>query len=80
MVGFVGYVNALVIQNGLLQKIPYEIFTHEIISEQTARIVAQIAGEREGDQQKRTDLEEKLRLVKESLDVLDGYQDQQMES
>lgn len=70
---FIGYVNALVIQNGLLRKLPFEIFTQEIISKQDAKTIAEIAGEKESDSKRRFELEEKLRILKEALAVFEEY-------
>jgi hypothetical protein len=51
------YVNALVVQSSLLEKLPYEIFTHDIISEQHADTISSIAGEKEHEIKKRTECE-----------------------
>ncbi|SPJ70412.1 uncharacterized protein FTOL_00140 [Fusarium torulosum] len=73
LISFISYANALVIHNALLNQIPYVIFTHSIVSEQTAKTIAQIAGEKETDAKKRLDYEKKLRILKEAQSTLEGY-------
>ncbi|KAL6353803.1 hypothetical protein LRP88_12796 [Fusarium phalaenopsidis] len=71
---FVLYVNALVIQSGLLEKLPYEIFTHDIISEQDADTISNIAGEKEHEIKKRTECEKKLAILTKALTCLEDFQ------
>jgi hypothetical protein len=70
---FVTYVNALVVQTGLLSKLPFAIFTPGTVSEHDAGVIAQIAGEKEGDSKERLDCEEKIRNLKEALRVFEEY-------
>ncbi|KAF6835520.1 hypothetical protein CMUS01_05744 [Colletotrichum musicola] len=67
LVTFVSYVNALVIQNGLLERLLYENFTHEIVSAQKAEIISEIVGEKENDVQKRARCEEELAILENAL-------------
>ncbi|RSL88997.1 hypothetical protein CEP52_015029 [Fusarium oligoseptatum] len=71
---FVPYVNALVVQNGLLEKLPYEIFTYEIISEQDADTISSIAGEKEDEIKKRTECEDKLAILRKAVACLEDFQ------
>ncbi|RSL42170.1 hypothetical protein CEP54_015578 [Fusarium duplospermum] len=71
---FVSYVNALVVQNSLLQKLPYEIFTYEIVSEQDADTVSSIAGEKEHDTKKRTECEQKLAILTKAVACFEDFQ------
>ncbi|WAO91810.1 Hypothetical protein NCS54_00929300 [Fusarium falciforme] len=71
---FVLYVNALVIQSGLLEKLPYEIFTHDIISEQDADTISKIAGEKEHEIKERTECEKKLAILTKALCCLEDFQ------
>ncbi|EXM13783.1 hypothetical protein FoTM2_014749 [Fusarium oxysporum f. sp. vasinfectum] len=73
LISFISYVNALVIHNGLLDRVPYEIFSHNIVSEQTAKTIADIAGEKKKDARKRLDCENKLGILKEALYTLEGF-------
>ncbi|KAF9760844.1 hypothetical protein IL306_004096 [Fusarium sp. DS 682] len=70
---FISYVNALVIHNGLLNRVPYEIFSHNIVSEQTAKTIVDIAGGKKKDARQRLDYEKKLGILKEALHTLKGF-------
>jgi hypothetical protein len=52
---------------------PYVIFTHSIVSKQTATTIAQIAGEKETDAKKRLDYKKKLGILKEAQNALEGF-------
>ncbi|KAK0625863.1 P-loop containing nucleoside triphosphate hydrolase protein [Immersiella caudata] len=71
LVSFVGYVNALVVESGILRELPTAIFTPVIVMLQDDDVITSIAGEREGDAKRRErdqrDLEE-LCLVMETLE------------
>ncbi|KAJ4259741.1 hypothetical protein NW762_007672 [Fusarium torreyae] len=73
LISFIAYVNALVIHNGLLEKVPDEIFTHMIVSEQSAKTVSYIAGEKEEDTKKRSDCEKKLAILRKALVALEDF-------
>ncbi|KAG9506320.1 hypothetical protein J7337_003303 [Fusarium musae] len=73
LVSFIAYVNALVIHNGLLEKVPHEIFTHTIVSEQSAKTISYIAGEKEKDTKKRLDCERKLGILQKALVALENF-------
>ncbi|KAF4438420.1 interferon-induced GTP-binding protein Mx [Fusarium austroafricanum] len=75
LISFISYVNALVIHNGLLDRVPSEIFSHNIVSEQTAKTIAGIAGEKSKDAKMRLDCEKKLGILKEALNVLESFRD-----
>ncbi|KAK5999096.1 Interferon-induced GTP-binding Mx1-like protein [Cladobotryum mycophilum] len=70
---FSGYVSALVIQNGLLKKVPFEIFTSHIVAQQDGETIAKIAGEKQDDAQIRADCEARMRILKKALDVFEEY-------
>ncbi|KAF4998582.1 hypothetical protein FDECE_11746 [Fusarium decemcellulare] len=74
LVAFITYVNALVVQNGLLVKLPYEIFTHSIISEQKADTISKIAGEKESDVKERSECEKKLMILRNALVCFEDFQ------
>lgn len=63
----------MVIHNGLLDRVPYEIFSHNIVSEQTAKTIADIAGEKKKDARQRLDCEKKLQILKQSLHILETF-------
>ncbi|RMJ17705.1 hypothetical protein CDV36_002596 [Fusarium kuroshium] len=71
---FVPYVNALVVQNGLLEKLPYEVFTYEIISQQDADTISRIAGEKEDEIKKRSACEERLAILTKAVACLKDFQ------
>ncbi|SCO76705.1 uncharacterized protein FRV6_00917 [Fusarium oxysporum] len=73
LISFIAYVNALVIHNGLLEKVPHEIFTHTIVSEQSAKTISYIAGEKEKDTKKRLDCERKLGILQKALVALENF-------
>ncbi|KAM0080017.1 hypothetical protein ACKRZS_007834 [Fusarium odoratissimum] len=73
LISFISYVNAMVIHNGLLDRVPYEIFSHNIVSEQTAKTIADIAGEKKKDARQRLDCEKKLQILKQSLHILETF-------
>ncbi|KAK2751844.1 dynamin family protein [Colletotrichum kahawae] len=74
LVSFVSYVNAMVVHNGLLEKLPYEIFTPDIVSTQTSEIVSKIAGEKEDDVRRRAELAEKLSVFEDALRSFEDFQ------
>ncbi|KAM5349937.1 hypothetical protein ACJ41O_006442 [Fusarium nematophilum] len=76
LVSFATYVNALVIHNGLLEKIPYEILTYEIVSQQDAKTISDIAGEKEHDSQRRSDCEKKLGVLTNALAAFEEFRNQ----
>ncbi|KAK4442178.1 P-loop containing nucleoside triphosphate hydrolase protein [Podospora aff. communis PSN243] len=71
LVSFVGYINALVVESGILRELPTVIFTPIIVMLQNDDMINSIAGEKEGDAKRRErdqrDLEE-LRAVMETLE------------
>ncbi|KAH7176188.1 P-loop containing nucleoside triphosphate hydrolase protein [Dactylonectria macrodidyma] len=73
LMSFVAYVNALVIQDGLLQRLPYEIFTNDIVSRQEVETIFKIAGEKEDTAKKRLECEKKLAILKKALTVFKDY-------
>ncbi|KAF5229003.1 hypothetical protein FAUST_10692 [Fusarium austroamericanum] len=75
LISFIAYVNALVIHNGLLERIPHEIFTHIIISNQSAKTISYIAGEKANDMRKRSDCERKLEILQKALATLEDFRD-----
>lgn len=74
LVSFVSYVNAMVVHNGLLEKLPYEIFTPDIVSTQTSEVVSKIAGEKEDDVKRRAELAEKLSVFEDALRSFEDFQ------
>ncbi|KAJ0382702.1 hypothetical protein COL922a_012000 [Colletotrichum nupharicola] len=74
LVSFVSHVNAMVVHNGLLEKLPYEIFTPDIVSSQTSEIVSKIAGEKEDDAKRREELNEKLSVFEDALRSFEDFQ------
>ncbi|KAK1451079.1 hypothetical protein CCUS01_11257 [Colletotrichum cuscutae] len=74
LVSFVSSVNAMVIHNGLLEKLPYEIFTPDIVSIQTSETVSKIAGEKEDDAKRRTKLAETLLVFESALRSFEDFQ------
>lgn len=70
---FVSYVSGLVVQNGLLKKVPFELFTHEIVSEQNTQTIANIAGEKEEDNRKQTEYANRRQILQNALAVFEEY-------
>ncbi|UPK92502.1 hypothetical protein LCI18_003437 [Fusarium solani-melongenae] len=61
-------------KSGLLEKLPYEIFTHDVISEQDADTISKIAGEKEHEIKKRTECEKRLAILMKALTSLEDFQ------
>ena len=70
VLSYLSHVNAIVVQNGLLRKLPQEVFSHTIVAELKADVVARVAGPRQSDSDKRAALEGRKKLLSEALDSL----------
>jgi len=73
MVSFVGYVNSLVVENGIMQELPNAILTQQLIMCEGAETIEKIAGEREADVKKRERDEQDLQDLNGVLKILEGY-------
>lgn len=68
-----GYVNALVVESGILRELPRVIFTPEIIIELEEDLVNDIAGEKEADVKRRERDERNLEELREVMTTLQGH-------
>ncbi|KIW98765.1 uncharacterized protein Z519_00428 [Cladophialophora bantiana CBS 173.52] len=73
MLSFVGYFNSLVVETGILQKLPKALLTTELIISEDAETIEKIAGEREADAEKRQRVECELKILNDVLKTLKGY-------
>lgn len=67
IVPFVGYVNSLVVESGLMQELPNAIFSEQLMRYEEQRIIDRVAGEKEADARKR---EKNTRVLKSLKDIL----------
>ncbi|KAK3377308.1 P-loop containing nucleoside triphosphate hydrolase protein [Lasiosphaeria ovina] len=73
MMSFVGYVNSLVVESGILHELPRAILTqHRILREDAAKIEL-IAGEKASDARKRERDQADLDTLKRVLETLKGF-------
>ncbi|KAK0701128.1 hypothetical protein B0H67DRAFT_650566 [Lasiosphaeris hirsuta] len=75
MASFVGYVNSLVVENGILHELPTAILTQEHIMGENEALVEKIAGEREADVKQREREERDLKTMKDVMEILEGYEE-----
>lgn len=73
MVSFIGYVNALVVENTLLQKLPNAVFSQRIILEENEKTISLIAAEGSDYRKRREQDEQDIKTLSEVLDVLKKY-------
>lgn len=71
--GFVMYMNALVIQNCLLKSLPSEVFTDDIVRKLDVETLSAIAGEKEADIEKRVKCEASLETLRKALSVFEEF-------
>jgi hypothetical protein len=69
---FMGYVNALVVEKCLMEKLPENLFSQRIIRGLKSEVLSLIAGENENTAKERKKCEEELNWLKECLEKL-GY-------
>jgi hypothetical protein len=67
---YLANINALVIQNGLLRKLPLQIFSHAIVEEQSADVISTIAGPKQSEIEEQNSLEKRLKILEEGLSNL----------
>jgi hypothetical protein len=70
MVAFVGYVNSLVVENGILHELPDALLTAQIIMGTDEEKIQEIAGEKEADVQARLQNEQNLKELTRILETL----------
>lgn len=75
MVAFVAYVNALVVENVMVRKLPATIFNQESIKQADQEVINEIVAEDEDKSRKREQNREILDRLKEYLAELDNCQD-----
>ncbi|KAK3358775.1 P-loop containing nucleoside triphosphate hydrolase protein [Lasiosphaeria hispida] len=75
LASFVGYVNSLVVENGILHELPIAILTQGHIMGESEAVVEKIAGEREADVKQREREERDLKTMKDVMEVLEGYEE-----
>lgn len=69
---FVGFVNSLVVESGILRELPEALLTPERINCEDAATIEMVAGERPSDARKRQRDEEDLALLRKVLKTLKG--------
>ncbi|KAH6974515.1 P-loop containing nucleoside triphosphate hydrolase protein [Ilyonectria sp. MPI-CAGE-AT-0026] len=74
LVGFMLYMNAMVIQNCLLKSLISEVFTDDIVRKMDAETLSAVAGEKEADVGKRVQCETSLETLKKALSVFEQFQ------
>lgn len=75
MVAFVGYVNALVVENGILNELPSAILTQAHIVEAEPPLLEKIAGEKPADVMQREKDKGELAALEKALKTLKSYND-----
>jgi hypothetical protein len=70
MMSFVGYVNSLVVESGILQELPKAILTEGRIHGEDAAKIETIAGERPSDARQRERDRDDLKILKKVLETL----------
>jgi hypothetical protein len=75
MVAFVGYVNALVVENGILNELPSAILTQDRIVNAEAALLEKIAGERRSETLQREKDKGELKALEIALGTLRSYND-----
>lgn len=73
MMSFVGYVNSLVVESGILDELPKAILTEDRIHCQDATKIEMIAGERASIARKRERDQTDLETLKKVLTTLKGF-------
>jgi len=75
MVAFVGYVNSLVVESGILRQLPNAIFSQEGMLDANQETINDIAAEEEGEAKKREENERDLDTLRRILNMLEGLED-----
>ena len=76
MVAFVGYVNSLVVESGILRKLPNAIFSQEVMLDANQETINEIAAEGEGEAKKREENKQNLDTLRRTLKMLEeGLED-----
>lgn len=70
MMSFVGYVNSLVVESGILRELPEVVLTQGRILREDAAVIEMIAGERPSDARKRERDEADLQTLCKVLETL----------
>ncbi|KAK3296515.1 P-loop containing nucleoside triphosphate hydrolase protein [Chaetomium fimeti] len=73
LVSFVGYVNALVVESGILRELPTAIFTPDIVMLESDNMINDIAGEKDTDAKRRERDERDLEELQAVMDVLENH-------
>lgn len=71
MVAFVGYVNSLVVESGILRQLPNAIFSQEGMLDAKQETINEIAAEEEGEAKKREENKRDLNTLKQILKTLE---------
>ena len=72
MLSFVGYVNSLVIEAGILRKLSNDIFSQRKVREATEKMVEDIAKERPADTERRNENEKILQILTNIQTILEN--------
>jgi len=71
MVAFVGFVNSLVVESGILRQLPNAIFSQEGMLDANQETINEIAAEEEGEAKEREENKQNLNTLKQILDTLE---------
>jgi hypothetical protein len=71
MVAFVGYVNSLVVESGILRQLPNAIFSQEGMLDANQETINEIAAEGEGEAKKREKNKRNLDTLRRILNILE---------
>jgi hypothetical protein len=72
MVAFVGYVNSLVVESGILRQLPNAIFSQEGMLDASQETINEIAAEEEDEANEREENKRNLNTLRRILETLEG--------
>jgi hypothetical protein len=76
MVAFVGYVNSLVVEIGILRELPHAIFSQDGMRDADQETINEVAAEEEGEGKKRGKNKQNLDTLRRILNMLEeGLED-----
>ena len=73
MISFVGYVNSMIVENGILARLPMDILSQTTIENKTAETIKKIAGEKEAAAKRRERAQKDSLVLSKTLETLKGY-------
>jgi hypothetical protein len=75
MVSFVGYVNALVVENCLLQELPDAVFNQDIVYQEDQQKISLVAAEKDSDSRQRAQYLQDNEALEGVLATLERHRD-----